>query len=133
MDEERGAVLQAAHEGQAPLLQALAEAEAERRRLCAHATAEQADRQARPSPTRTVTPILILTLTLALTPTPTPTPTPPLPLPLQAERGRLEQCAAALRARVTAAEQSNAQLAHGLHAERAQSEALRQMDRWIDG
>ena len=131
MDEERGAVLQAAHEGQAPLLQALAEAEAERRRLCAHATAEQADRQARPSPTRTVTPIL--TLTLALTPTPTPTPTPPLPLPLQAERGRLEQCAAALRARVTAAEQSNAQLAHGLHAERAQSEALRQMDRWIDG
>ena len=124
-------MLQAAHEGQAPLLQALAEAEAERRRLCAHATAEQADRQARPSPTRTVTPIL--TLTLALTPTPTPTPTPPLPLPLQAERGRLEQCAAALRARVTAAEQSNAQLAHGLHAERAQSEALRQMDRWIDG
>ena len=122
-------MLQAAHEGQAPLLQALAEAEAERRRLCAHATAEQADRQARPSPTRTVTPMLTLTLAL----TPTPTPTPPLPLPLQAERGRLEQCAAALRARVTAAEQSNAQLAHGLHAERAQSEALRQMDRWIDG
>tara|TARA_B100000795_G_scaffold27807_1_gene18476 strand:+ start:602 stop:847 length:246 start_codon:yes stop_codon:yes gene_type:complete len=81
-------VLQAAHEGQAPLLQALAEAEAERRRLCAHATAEQADRQA--------------------------------------ERGRLEQCAAALRARVTAAEQSNAQLAHGLQEERAESEALRQ-------
>ena len=81
-------MLQAAHEGQAPLLQALAEAEAERRRLCAHATAEQADRQA--------------------------------------ERGRLEQCAAALRARVTAAEQSNAQLAHGLQEERAESEALRQ-------
>ena len=39
-------MLQAAHEGQAPLLHALAEAEAERRRLCAHATAEQAERQA---------------------------------------------------------------------------------------
>ena len=101
LEAQRGAVLQAAHEGQAPLLHALAEAEAERRRLCAHATAEQAERQA--------------------------------------ERRRLEQCAAVLRERLEAAEQSNAQLAQGLQHERAESEALRQRwrgrwrGRWIGG
>ena len=73
--------------------------------------------------TPTVAVTLTLTLTLNLSPTLSPT------LALQAERGRLEQCAAALRARVAAAEQSNAQLAHGLEEERAESEALR----WMDG